>query len=143
MNNDDIMALYNSKPFGQAPPQQNIQPTQQMQSSQFYMPNSGFAQPNVMSMSQPAGFNQFPVQNWANDGFSSMAPTQPAAQTPAFSSPPAHQKPAASAFDDLFATATAHFSTATPANNTTQNNFKVQTPATTTAAHQDLESLFM
>lgn len=144
MNNADIMALYNTpSPFGQMPQQQ---PTQQMPNSQLFMPTSGFptAQPNIMSMSQPAGFTQFPVQNWANDGFASMTPTQPVAQ-PAYSSPPAQQKPASSAFDDLFATATAHFSTA-PATNTTQNNFasKVQTPATaTTAAHQDLESLFM
>ncbi|KAI6176493.1 putative smap1 [Aphelenchoides bicaudatus] len=151
MNNDDIMALYSQpSPFGQMPPQQNTQsaqPTQQMQNSQFYMPTSGFptAQPNIMSMSQPAGFTQYPAaQNWANDGFSSMASTQNVNQAPAFSSPPAQQKSASSAFDDLFATATAHFSTV-PASNS-QNNFtqKVQTPATTTtAAHQDLESLFM
>lgn len=139
MNNDDIMALY-SKPSPFGAPQQNFQSTQSMQNSQF-----GFAaapQQNVMSMSQPAGFNQFPAQNWPNDGFTSMSSNQPANNPPAFSSPPA-QKPATSAFDDLFAIGTAHF--ASP--NNSQNNFanKVQTPTTTStaAAHQDLESLFM
>lgn len=144
------MALYNKpSPFG-AMPQQNLQSTQSMQNSQFF--NAGFSsapQQNIMTMSQPAGgFSQFPAQNqgWPNDG-GFMTPNQPShTHSAAFSSPPAQQKPATSAFDDLFAVGTAHFASV-PAANNPQNNFanKTQTPATTasTAAHQDLESLFM
>lgn len=140
------MALY-SKPSPFGVPQQ--QSTQSVQNTQFF--NTSFPSstpPNIMSMSQPAFSTQFPSQNWQNDGFSATTPNQTPTtfnHSPTFSSPPIQQKPASSAFDDLFATATAHFSNVTPANNP-QNNFanKVQTPTTTTtAAHQDLESLFM
>jgi hypothetical protein len=118
------MALYNKpSPFG-VPLQQN---------TQFF--NAGFP---VSSQSPP--------QNWPNDGFTATSPNQTNFKhTSSFSSPPIQQKPASNAFDDLFATATAHFSNLTPAK-TPQNNFsnKVQSQTTATSpAHQDLESLFM
>jgi hypothetical protein len=114
MNNDDIMALYN-------------RPQPQM----------------FMSMQQQPGFSPFGMppaaQNWTADSF--MAPnlsSPPAIQHPP---PPQQNKSASSAFDDLFATATAHFSSTTPPN----RSVPVTAPPSTNtpAAHQDLESLFM
>lgn len=137
LNNDDIMALY-GRP---SPFEIQQSPGSNMQQSQMFMPTAGYpmAHPNVMSTSQPS-FQQFPT--WAKEGLVPI--TQPIHHTPVLSSPPAQQKPtASSAFDDLFATATAHFSSV-PQAASSQNNFAQKAPATTTsAAHQDLESLFM
>ncbi|KAI6212232.1 Stromal membrane-associated protein 2 [Aphelenchoides fujianensis] len=168
MNNDDIMALYNTPSNVNAGAMGMQQPAAQFQNfNRNPQPFGGVptAQAGFPQMNQStfASYNapSFTPAQWPNDSMTTSAPAfgdlSAFHSTPANNQqpPPPQQQPkkvASTAFDDLFAVASAQFA-ANPApaappstNNHAPTNFgntPAAPPPAVSSAQQDLESLFM
>ncbi|KAI6187659.1 putative smap1 [Aphelenchoides besseyi] len=162
MNNDDIMALYNQptniNSMMEIPQQNQFQnfnrnPIQTMGNAQIL--TTGFAQMNQSAFTPDNLSSYVSAQQWPNDSMTTSTPAFGDLSSAHFG-PPANQQPpkksTSTAFDDLFAVASAQFSSApvtqtnppisTGNQNSTMFNNTVPPPKVSNA-QQDLESLFM